>query len=161
MPRRYVPWSEKVFYLEQSKRKVQVEAKRHEGIFLGFKDESDKAVVGTLHGIVFARSIRRVPKKDSGDGLSFSVKEVPWELQPGVEREVGNRVRLYVRAAIPGRQAPPPTVGEQLPRRVYIRRSVELAKYGYTDRCIGCQDARLGLKRRITARNAVPGLSGT
>ena len=41
---------------------------------------------------------------------------------------------------------PPPTVGEQLPRRVYIRRSVELARYGYTDRCIGCRHARLGLK---------------
>ena len=27
MPRRYVPWTVKVFYLEQSKRKVQVEAK--------------------------------------------------------------------------------------------------------------------------------------
>ena len=31
MPRRYVPWSEKVFNLEQPKRKVQVEAKWHEG----------------------------------------------------------------------------------------------------------------------------------
>ena len=46
MPRRYVPWSEKVFYLEQSKRKVQVEAKWHEGIFFGIKDESEIAVVG-------------------------------------------------------------------------------------------------------------------
>ena len=46
MPRRYVPWSEKVFYMEQSKRKVQVEAKWHEGIFLGIKDESEIAVVG-------------------------------------------------------------------------------------------------------------------
>ena len=43
-------------------------------------------------------------------------------------------------------KAPPPTVREQLPRRVNIRRSVELARYGYTDRCIGCQYARLGLK---------------
>ena len=65
---------------------------------------------------------------------------------PGVEREVVNRVQLDVLAAIPERQAPPPTVGERLPRRVYIRRSVGLARYGYTDRCIGCQHARLGLK---------------
>ena len=54
MPRRYVPWSEKVFYLEQSKREVQVEAKWHEEIFLGIKDESEIAVVGTPHGIVFS-----------------------------------------------------------------------------------------------------------
>ena len=32
LPSRCVPWSEKVFYLEESKRKVQVEAKWHEGI---------------------------------------------------------------------------------------------------------------------------------
>ena len=53
MPRRYVPWSEKVFYLEQSKRKVR--PSRGEvapGIFLGIKDESEIAVVGTPHGIV-------------------------------------------------------------------------------------------------------------
>ena len=53
MPRRYVCWSEKVFYLKQSKRKVQVEAKWHEGTFLGIKDESEIAVVTTPHGIVF------------------------------------------------------------------------------------------------------------
>ena len=38
MPRRYVPWPERVFHLEQSKTKVQVEAKWHEGLFLGIKD---------------------------------------------------------------------------------------------------------------------------
>ena len=56
-----------------------------------------------------------------------------------------NRVQLDVQAAIPEREAPPLTIGERLPRRVYIRGSVELARYGYTDRCIGCQHARLGL----------------
>ena len=72
----------------------------------------DIAVVGTPHGIVFSRSIRRVPQEDSGDGMLF------------------NSIR-----GVPERDAPPPTVGEQLPRRVYIRRSVEMARYGYTDRC--------------------------
>ena len=71
MPRRYVPWSEKVCYLEQSKRKVQVEAKWHERIFLGIKDEPEIAVLETPPGIVFPRSIRRVPKEDSGDGMLF------------------------------------------------------------------------------------------
>ena len=59
-----------------------------------------------------------------------------------------NRVQLDVQAAIPEREAPPTdSRGEQLPRRVYTRRSVELARYGYTDRSNGCQHARLGLKR--------------
>ena len=88
MPRRYVPWSEKVFYLEQSKRKAQVEAKWHGGgIFTRIKDEFEIAVAGTPHGAVFARSIRRVPKEDSGDGMLFNnIKGVPWELQLRVER---------------------------------------------------------------------------
>ena len=104
-------------------------------------------MVGTPHGIVFSRSIRRAPKEDSGDGMLFnSIKGVPWELQPGIEREVVNRVQYDVQTAIPERQAAPLTVGEQLPRRVYIRRSLELARYGYTDRCIGCQHATLSLK---------------
>ena len=103
MPRRYVHWSEKVYYLEQSKRKVQVEAKWHEGIFLGIKDESEIAVVGTPHGIVF-----------------YSIRGVLWEVQPGAEGVIVNRVQLDVQPAIPERQAPPPTVGEQLPRRVSV-----------------------------------------
>ena len=78
MPCRNVPWSEKVIYLEQSRRKVQVEAKWHEGIFFGIKDESEIALVGTPHGIVFSRSVRRVPKEDSGDGMIFnSIKGAP------------------------------------------------------------------------------------
>ena len=43
------------------------------------------------------------------------------------------------------RDAPPRTTGEQLPRRVSIRRSVELARHGCTDRCVGRQHARMGL----------------
>ena len=57
-----------------------------------------------------------------------------------------NRVQLDVRAAVPEAQAPPPTTGEQLSRRVYIRRAVELARCGYVDQCIGCRHAKLGLK---------------
>ena len=65
-----------------------------------------------------ARSIRRVPKEDSGDGLLFnSIKGVPWDLQLGEVRErerervIVNRVQLDVRAAVPEAQAPPPTTG--------------------------------------------------
>ena len=80
---RYVLWSEKVFHLEQSKRKVQVEAKGPEVIFFGIKTEFEIVVVGTPPRIVLSRSIRRVRKEDSGDGMLFnSIKGAPWELQP-------------------------------------------------------------------------------
>ena len=134
LPRRCVPGSVKVFYLEQSKRKVRVEAKWHEEIFLGVEDESEIAVVGTPHGAVFARSIRRVPKGDSGDGMLFNSMKGSHGNYNLELREFENRVQLDVRAIIRERQAPAPTVGEQLARRFYIRRSVELARYGYTDR---------------------------
>ena len=39
-----------------------------------------------------------------------------------------SRVQLDFQAAIQEREGPPPTVGEQLPRRIYIRRSVGLAR---------------------------------
>ena len=55
MPRRHVPWSERVIHLEQSKRKVQVGAKWHEEIFLGINDEAERVVVGTPHGIFFEK----------------------------------------------------------------------------------------------------------
>ena len=57
-----------------------------------------------------------------------------------------NRVQLDVQTTIPEREVPSSGVGEQLSRRVYKRRSVELTRYGYTDRGIGCQYARLGWK---------------
>ena len=72
MPRRHVPWSEKVFYLEQSKGKVQVEAKWHEGIFLGIKDESGIAVVGTPHGIVFCEKHPQSSKRGFWNGMLFN-----------------------------------------------------------------------------------------
>ena len=61
MPRRYVPWSEKVFYLEQSKRKVQVEAK--EGIFLGIKDESEIAVLERHTELFFREAFAEFQRK--------------------------------------------------------------------------------------------------
>ena len=88
----------KYFNLERSKRKIQVEAKWHEGIFLGVKEHSETAVDGTPHGIVFSRSIRRVPKEDSGDGMLFSsIRGAQWELQPGAEGGVVNRVNWMSR----------------------------------------------------------------
>ena len=90
--------------------------------FFEIKDESETAEVGTPHGIVFARSVRRVPRDDSGDGLLLNRSEgLPWRLQAGVDRERAKRTQLDVKAAIPEVQAPPPATGEHLPGRVYIR----------------------------------------
>ena len=129
MPRRYVPWSEKGILTGAVQEKGP---SRGESGTRGFSSESKTNLrspwFGTPHGIVFSRSFRRVPKEDSGECMLFnSIRGAPWEPQPGAEGGVVTRVKLDVQDAIPETQAPPSTVGEQLPRRVYIRRSVELA----------------------------------
>ena len=79
--------------------------------------------------------------------LFNSTKGAPWELQRRAEEGVVNRVQLDVRAAIPGRdKLHHRQPGNCCRGEVYIRRSAELARYGYTDRCTECQHARLGLK---------------
>ena len=76
---------------------------------------------------------------------STASKEPPRNYNKEMKEESGTECN-WMFSLQSQRQAPPPTVGEQLPRRVCIRRSVQLARYGYTDRCIECQHARLGLK---------------
>ena len=51
------------FYLEQSKSKIQVEAKWHEGIFFGIKDESEIAVVGTPPELFFREAFADFQKR--------------------------------------------------------------------------------------------------
>ena len=161
MPRRYVPWSEKVFYLEQSKRKVQVEAKWHEGIFLGIKDESEIDVVGTPH--IFSTSNRRVPKEISGDGMMFnSIRGAPWEPQPGAEGGVVNRVKLDVQVCNP-RETSPTADSRGTVAKTSLRQAIsgigEVRVHRQMYRVAACETGIEG--RRITTRNAVPGWSCT
>eukprot|EP00973_Karenia_brevis_P050717 7045615-Karenia_brevis.AAC.1 len=46
-PRKYPAWGEKVLWLPGSKRKVKASGKWYEGIFLGLKDRTEEAVIGT------------------------------------------------------------------------------------------------------------------
>ena len=94
--RRFSTWSSP---RERSK------SRRHEGIFFGIKDESEIAVVGTPHGIVFSNSVRRVPKEDSGYDMLFnSIRGAPWELQPRAEGGVVKRMQLDIQAAVSERE---------------------------------------------------------
>ena len=122
VPRRYVPWSEKAFYLEQSKKKIQIDGTKGSSSatrnsFCQEHPQSSKRRFWRWH------ALQQYPRSPMGPAA--------WNRER--EREMVNRVQLDIRAAVPEAQAPPPTTGEQLPRRVYIRRAVELARYGYTD----------------------------
>ena len=74
----YVFQLEKKNHLEQPKRRIQVLAKWHEGIFFGIKDKYETIEVRTPFGFVLSRSVLRVPKEDSGDWvLLISTRGVP------------------------------------------------------------------------------------
>ena len=114
---RNVLWSEKVFYWEQSKRKVQVEAKWHKGIFFGTKDSCSRAV--------------------------------------------SNRVQLDARA-IPERDKLHRRQSENSCHEEFF--SGDQWNWRYTGARTGVLGASMrdwDWSRRITTRNAVPGLSGT
>ena len=92
------------------------------------------------------RTVKRLPREDAADPVfSNSIRGTPRRLMPDDERrEPGKPKQLPLRIDVypvhtdlllpintePARQ-----------RRVYIRNSVELARYGYTPGCIGCEAA--------------------
>ena len=63
MPRRYVPWSEKGICPEAVQEKGLNRGEVARGIFLGIKDESEIAVVGTPHGLVFREKFAEFQKR--------------------------------------------------------------------------------------------------
>ena len=80
---------EKARYLQQNKKKAQQTPKFEEGIFLGIKDGSMEAVIGTSSGCCYARTVRRMTKEDASDPtLLNSVVGSPWEMKPRMVYEL-------------------------------------------------------------------------
>ena len=79
-----------------------------------------------------------VPEIDAWDiELLLAVKGLPWDLR---RADLAARIRLAAPEVPPEHVLPPP-VGEPAgprARRVYIRRDVEIRKYGVTVGCPGC-----------------------
>ena len=108
----------------------------------------EEFVVGTLAGCVEFRTVKRRPREDAADLVFFnSIRGTPGRLVPDDEpREPREPREQPLRIDVPPVHAdlPPPTSTEPtsteptMPRRVYIRKSVELARY---PGCIGCEAA--------------------
>ncbi len=83
-------------WLPLSKKKPQMNEKWLDGVFLGIKDDSEEAIVGTAHGCFTTRSIRRRAPEDRADPLLLNhVCGAPWALVPPKEPGSG---RPQVRA---------------------------------------------------------------
>jgi len=149
-PRPLAPWGEKVMYIAGGgKFKPGVQPKWQEGIILGLVDTSNEYVIGTPEGCVKSSNIKRVPKEFARDPTLFNqVQGSPWKLSPTAESGLSQEdipTRIAVRAQVASHELPGP-IGRGAdagPRKVYIRRNVELEKYGRTDGCPGCLAAAL------------------
>ena len=101
------------------------------------KEGSEKFIIGTFAGCVTCKTVKRRLREDAADPVFLnSFRGTPRRLLPDDDprepREPREQpLRIDVRAV--HTDFPPPNNTEPAkPRRVYIRNSVELARYGYT-----------------------------
>jgi hypothetical protein len=121
-----------------------------EGIYLGTREGSNELYIGTEKGVCRAVSVKQQPQAMRFNKEIFNkMKGTPWAPTPGnPSEEVPERAGLVI-----GRSCDdiltmpiPRAEGPQVPRRVYIRSRVELAKFGFTANCDGCDAAQRGSK---------------
>ena len=133
--------------MEATKRKAQLSDKFEDGIFLGIKDGTEELIVGTPTGCKICRSVKRRSRADAADPVFVnSVRGTPWCLVPDdAVREPRIPTQFDVRPA--SVELPPKiaTADHSGPRRIYIREAVQLARYGYTPNCAGCEAAEAGV----------------
>jgi hypothetical protein len=68
------------------------------GLWLGIRDESGEAIIGTDEGVMKCRTIKRKGTKEERWDLGQveKMKGVPWEPEPGREEvEIGVRLRAW------------------------------------------------------------------
>ena len=98
--------------------------------------------------------MRRLSEEQRADpGLVGKLKGVPWLPIPGGEEGADAPpalVKIVADKVVLDDQLPPAPAPAADPagRGVYIRRNVELQRYGYTEGCQGCVAAALGLAPR-------------
>ncbi|CAK0882798.1 unnamed protein product, partial [Prorocentrum cordatum] len=151
-------FSEKVLYLPGGKRKAGIEDKFLAGLYLGHTLRKDEVYIGTEFGVLRARAFKRLTVEQRADkDLLNSLVGKPWAPVP-TDVEVDEvPVAIEIRAPVPapvaplgGHLAPVPEAGDLPPRAlrvgrppagpraVYIRKDVEIAKYGLSPGCYGC-----------------------
>ena len=113
--------------------------------------EEDEVLVGTPNGVVKVNCIKRLPMNQAKEPeLLKSTRGYPWRSTPGdVQNEPGEVPTMVAsELVVPEDELPPRLLreweAEVAPRRVYIRRNVELRKFGFTQGCRGCVAAETG-----------------
>ena len=151
-----VLFGELVMFMPTEKPKDKGEVRNCVGIMLGLADRSDEVVIGTTERVVKARIAHRMLVEQRGDAAyAKSIRGVPWQPNPAEAAEgeplgiAQARIVSVPIVAVENR----PAVPVMEPRdykahRIYIRREVELAKYGFSDDCEGCRLAQVGAEAK-------------
>ena len=155
-PRPLMPWGEKVWFIEGGAKMKpgDQQAKWTEGIFLALVDRTSEYIIGTPAGCVKSNNAKRMQTGDAKDGELFkSIQGMPWRMHPtlvgGVAQEdLPTRAMAIQPQVVPDADLPPRHSMDRAsgPRRVYIRKDVELDRYGKTDFCPGCTAAEAGTR---------------
>ena len=149
-----IPFGELVMFMPIEKPKDKGEVRYRVGIMLGVVDRSDEVVTGTPKRVFKARAVHRMPAGQQGDARhAKSIRGVPWQQNPAeaAEGEPVSMARIVGVPMVPSEHRPVvPVVDprEYRVRRFYIRREVELVKFGYAENCDGCNAAQLGAEAK-------------
>ena len=107
-------------------------------------DGSNTVLIGTASGVVKARTIKRLPSGERWTG-SLLDEALGRELTPNALEDDGGRVGIRAPVLQPHEAVPlPPLVPEfRQVRRAPLGRT-DFERFGYTDNCPGCANARAG-----------------
>ena len=130
-----------------TKKPTKLEAQWEDGIWLGLTDESDEVFVGTKDGVYKTRATKRkqLAERWGAEQLKRMIG-TPWRMRER-EEQPRRQITIQPRHSVEV-EVPRPRTEEWIPKRTYLRKHVEFAKYGFTDECPGCESAQTGTKNR-------------
>ena len=106
-----------------------------------------RGFVGTKNGVYKTRAAKRKQLAERwGVEQHKQMVGTPWRMREREEqtrRQITIQTRHNVEVTVPR-----PEVEEWTPKRTYLRKHVEFAKYGLTDKCLGRKAAQTGTKNR-------------
>lgn len=128
------------------------------GIFVGLQNGGlgNDSLMGASHaGPQKAAQFRALPASDRWDvSAVLAMKGWPWDWLETTALRTG---RVFLERAPDPVDLPPHAVPHaRSSKAVYLRRDVELARYGHTPGCPGCTAAAFGAQARPTLRRAAP-----
>ena len=125
----------------------EIDARFHDGIFLGLKEDSDEILISTESGIFISRAMRRQTREHRWSPTAIkAITGTPWK---PYGHTTADTLRTSLPAAVePAQPGPGPTPSltpdpsaDIAPRRLRIERR-DLERLGYSPGCPGCYSAK-------------------